>query len=136
MAWQTPKTDWRWVSNEKGDYFNAEDYNRIIGNMEFLRELSAQVNPDFRVNHLDGKDYSSYIYADEFNKIEENLEIITRGMYPYKTADKRVYYPNQPTPNYDELNRVESLLLERFNFVQNQIKGRKTLSFVLGGGLF
>lgn len=132
-----PKTDWKWISNEEGDYFNLEDYNRIIGNIEYLRELSAKVNPEFDTEHLDEKlSYSDYIYADEFNTIEENLTKICKGTFPYTTEQQKTYYPNQPTPDYTELNRIESLLLERYRLLQGQINGRKTLSFRLGGGEF
>lgn len=137
MAWQTPKTDWKWVNNEEGDYFNIEDYNRIIGNIECLREMSVKVNPDFDTEHLDEKtSYADYIYADEFNTIEENLTKICKGTFPYTAEGQKTYYPNQPTPNYAELNRIESLLLERYKLLLGQINGRKTLSFMLGGGAF
>lgn len=137
MAWQTPKTDWKWVDEATGDYFNKEDYNRIIGNIEFLRELSAEVNPDFDIIHLDEKtSYADYIYADEFNTIEENLVRICNGTYPYRADEPKTYYPNQPVPDYTDFNRIESLLLERYELLRGHIDGRKTLSFVLGGGLF
>ena len=35
MAWIEPKTDWT-----SSDYFNAEDYNRIIGNVIYLKAFS------------------------------------------------------------------------------------------------
>lgn len=38
MAWMEPKTDW--VST---DYFNAEDYNRMIGNISYLKTLADEV---------------------------------------------------------------------------------------------
>lgn len=137
MAWQTPKTNWKWISDIEGDYFNKEDYNRIIGNIEYLRELSKKVNPEFSTEHLDEKtSYSDYIYADEFNTIEENLTKICKGTFPYVAEKQNTYYPNQAIPDYTEFNRIESILLERYEFLQSQIDGRKTLSFVLGGGEF
>lgn len=137
MAWQTPKTNWKWINDKEGDYFNKEDYNRIIGNIEYLREMSAKVNPEFDTEHLDEKtSYADYIYADEFNTIEGNLTKICKGTFPYSVEEQKMYYPNQPTPDYAELNRIESILLKRYEFLQSQIDGRKTLSFVLGGGEF
>ena len=131
MPWQTPKTDW-----VKTDYFNIEDYNRIIGNMEVIHELSAEVNPEFEIDHLLEKTYSDYLYADEFNVLESNFSAISKGTYPYVPAEAKSYYANQPTPNYEEFNRLESLLLQRYDYLVNQANGRKTLSFVLGGGEF
>ena len=130
MAWQTPKTNWA-----KTDYFNIEDYNRIIGNIQYLHEVSAEVNPDFDITELDEKvSYADYIYADEFNAIESNLTTISKGTYPYSVAEMKTYYPNQPTPDYAELNRIESLMLERYEYLMGQVQGRRVLSFVLGGG--
>lgn len=132
-----PKTDWKWINDKEGDYFNKEDYNRIIGNIEYLREMASKVNPEFDIVHLDEKtSYADYIYADEFNTIEGNLTKICKGTFPYSVEEQKMYYPNQPTPDYAELNRIESILLKRYEFLQNQIDGRKTLSFVLGGGEF
>lgn len=137
MAWKAPKTDWKWVDEDTGDYFNKEDYNRIVGNIQFLYELSAEVNPDFDIVYLDEKiSYADYIYADEFNTIESNLVAISKGTYPYTAAEQKAYYPNQPTPDYAEFNRIESLLLERYEFLLGQVNGRKRLSFVLGGSEF
>lgn len=137
MAWQTPKTDWKWVNEATGDYFNKEDYNRIIGNIQYLHELSAEVNPEFDIVILPEKaSYADYIYADEFNVLEANLVAVSRGTYPYAAVEQKTYYPNQPTPDYAEFNRIESLLLARYEFLMRQIEGRKTLSFVLGGSEF
>ena len=38
MAWIEPKTDW--VST---DYFNIEDYNRIIGNIIYLKDFADYI---------------------------------------------------------------------------------------------
>ena len=38
MAWIEPKTDW-----VASDYFNIEDYNRIIGNITHLRTLADEL---------------------------------------------------------------------------------------------
>lgn len=131
MAWQEPKTDW-----VNTDYFNIEDYNRINGNIQVIHELSAEVNPEFEIVELSDKTYSDYIYADEFNLIEQNFAAISKGTYPYTVAEAKSYYANQPTPDYAEFNRLESLLLQRYEYLLGQISGRRTLSFVLGGGEF
>ena len=34
MAWQNPKTDWK-----AGDIPTASDFNRIEGNIQYLKEL-------------------------------------------------------------------------------------------------
>ena len=34
MAWVEPKTDWVSI-----DYFNVDDYARIVGNLKYLKNL-------------------------------------------------------------------------------------------------
>ena len=47
MKWQTPKTDWQIRYDENGryagDYFEAEDYQRIAGNIEYLRQMAREL---------------------------------------------------------------------------------------------
>lgn len=137
MGWQTPKTDWKWTDEEHGDYFNKDDYNRIIGNIEVIRELTKEVNKPFETAGMAEKQsYSDYVYADEFNTIEENLAVLARNTFPNTEFEAEMYFANGPTPDYNELNRIESLLLKRYEFLQGQIHGRKTLAFVLGGSEF
>lgn len=131
MVWQTPKVDW-----SAADYLNKEDYNRWINNIEYLHNRSKEVSAGFDMLPMVRKSYEDYPYADEMNAIEDNLYALSQAMYPYSTTVKKTYYANQPMPNYRDFNRIESLLLERYELLQGQIKGRKTLSFVFGGGEF
>lgn len=129
MAWQTPKTNW--VST---DYFNIEDYNRIIGNIAELREIAIQAYPVFSIASMGGeKTYSDYIYADEINTIESNLTTICNNTYPFAIGEQKTYYPYQPATDYAEFNRIESACLTIYQNLQGQLSGKRRLSFVLGG---
>lgn len=129
MAWQTPKTDW--VST---DYFNIDDYNRIIGNISALRELAIQAYPEFSLTDMgDEKTYSDYIYADEINAIESNLTTICNNTYPFSIGTQKTYYANQPATDYAEFNRIESACLTIYQNLQGQLAGKRRLSFTLGG---
>lgn len=129
MPWQTPKTDWKAT-----DYFNIEDYNRIIGNLSYLREMALEVYKRFQMADMgQEKGYSDYIYADEVNAIEANLTAICDNTYPFAVGERRTYYPNQPTPDYAEFNRIESACLLIYNNLTGQIHGRRRLAFTLGG---
>ena len=129
VAWQTPKTNW--VST---DYFNTEDYNRIIGNIAELRKIAIQAYPTFSIASMGGeKTYSDYIYADEINTIESNLTTICNNTYPFAIGDQKTYYPNQPATNYAEFNRIESACLTIYQNLQGQLSGKRRLSFILGG---
>ena len=129
VAWQTPKTNWA-----STDYFNIEDYNRIIGNIAELREIAIQVYPVFSIASMgDEKAYSDYIYADEINTIESNLATICNNTYPFAIGEQKTYYPNQPATDYAEFNRIESGCLTIYQNLQGQLSGKRRLSFVLGG---
>lgn len=129
MAWQTPKTNW-----EKTDYFNIGDYSRIKGNLEYLRDLAIQAYKEFYIEEMAAdKTYGDYIYADEFNLIEQNLETIRSSTYLFEIGKQKTYYPNQPTPDYTELNRIESACLLIYNNLNGQIAGKRRLAFTLGG---
>lgn len=131
MAWQTPKTDW--VST---DYFNIEDYNRIVGNLTELRNLAVIGYKDFDLDKMVvEKTYSDYIYADEINAIESNLTRICNNTYLPDIGTQQTYYANQPTPDWQEFNRIESACLTLYKNLQGQLSGKRRLPFILGGGL-
>ena len=70
MPWVTPKTDWQSI-----DYFNAEDYNRLKNNTQYIYTLYNQrgftlptwenMGPDKAVGDL--------IYKEDYRKILVNL---------------------------------------------------------------
>lgn len=127
--WQDPKTDWK-----STDYFNIGDYNRIIGNVAYLRSMAAEVYPSFNLADMGTeKGYADYIYADEFNAIEGNLAAVVRNTYPFAIGAQKTYYANQTTPDYAEFNRIESACLMIYNNLSGQIVGRNRLAFTLGG---
>lgn len=129
MAWQTPKINWK-----KEDYFNIRDYSRIKENLEYLKSLAVQVYKEFGIAEMAAdKTYGDYIYADEFNLLEQNLEKIRNGTYPFEIGKQKTYYPNQPTPDYKEFNRIESACLLIYENLNGQIAGKRRLAFTLGG---
>lgn len=132
MAWITPKTNW--IST---DYFNIGDYNRIKSNLIWLQGMINQVYPDISIAEMGSdKTYSDYIYADEFNLFETNLAAMKNWIAPMGIGNGFLYSENAPTPDYNELNRIENAILTMYNNLSGQILGRPTLSFTLNGGIF
>ncbi len=130
--WIEPKIDWT-----EDDYFNIEDYNRIIGNLVELRELAVIVYKSFTLEDMgDDKQYQDYIYADEINTIEKNLARLCDNTYPFDVGEQKTYYPNQPTINWEEFNRIESACFMIYQNLQGQIIGKRRLAFTLGGDGF
>lgn len=131
--WQQPKTNW-----QEGDFFNIEDYNRIKGNLNEIRSQALLLWPDFVFEEMGSdKTYQDYgFYADEINRFEANVDHICAGTYPFKVGIRQTFYDNQPFIDWKELNRIEEACRLIYSNVQSRYNGRKTLSFLLNGGLF
>jgi hypothetical protein len=126
--WITPKTDWT-----SSDYFNIEDYSRIVGNIQYLRDFISTLFSDITLESVESeKQYDSMIYAEEINAIERNLEKI--NVYDFDIGETKVYYVNEHTPNFEEFNRIESATLKLYTTIKAQYDVRRRLAFRLGSG--
>ena len=128
MAWMEPKTNWK-----STDYFNAEDYNRIIGNLAYLKENSCV--SDKKMDFVDmgaEKTYMDFIYAREINAIEDNLVTFNLRTYALNIGEKIVYTDNGNTPSYLEFNRIENAMLKLYNELQTHKANLPRLEFTLG----
>lgn len=141
MSWQTPKTDWYGAVEDNvyiGDRFNYTDYNRIKNNLVYLRELAIKMYDEFSINDVgNDKTVAEYFYADEINQMEENLETINSNTLKREYGSAPTYVDNGNTPDYVELNRLESSILDLYDRLTNQSEGRRTFEWNFGvkGGL-
>lgn len=128
-TWTEPKTNWK-----STDYFNIGDYNRITGNLEYLKTLGKRLFHGFpNLDSLgDNKTYTSMIYAREINAIENFLEKLNTGSYIFDIGEKKTYYANQSTPLYTEFNRIESAILLIYKTMTAHEDALPKLSFKLG----
>lgn len=141
MAWETPKTNWYGMTDTNGNYvgdrFNAVDFNRIKNNLTYLRELSIKLYEEFSIVSL-GADRTpaNYFYADEINQLEENLDTINVNTLQRSYGTPPVYVDNGNTPDFDELNRLESAILDLYDRLTNEFEGRRmfTWNFGMKGG--
>lgn len=130
--WQFPKTDW-----QPNDLFNIQDYNRIKGNLEEIRNTALELYTTISFEEMGAdKSYQDYsFYADELNRFEDNLEHICSGTYPFAIGNRtRVYADNTPFIMADELNRIESACLMIYQNLKSGADGRQQLEFTLNGG--
>ena len=129
MAWIEPKTDW--IST---DYFNIEDYNRIIGNIRYLKALAEALFKSFDTLSMgEEKTYVSMIYAREMNAIESNLEIINAKTYGFDIGETQTFQANKSTPLWSEFNRIESACLLIYKTMTAHKNALPRLAFTLGG---
>ena len=131
--WQQPKTDWT-----AEDFFNIEDYNRIKGNLNEIRQQALLLWPDFEFEEMgEDKTYQDYgFYADEINRFEANVDHICDGTFPFSVGERQTFYENQPFIDWKELNRIEEACRLIYSNIQSRYSGRKTLAFTLNGGAF
>ena len=128
MAWSTPKTDWA-----STDYFNISDYARIVGNLKYIQSLASEMYAEITLDELaDTKTYTDFLYADEMNSIEHNLESLNNGTYAFDIGTTQTYSANGATPLYSEFNRIESATLKIKTTLEVQKENIPTLSFTLG----
>lgn len=98
MAWITPKTNW--VAT---DLVNASDYNRIAGNLNFLKSAMRLM----LANLNDDKTISDLPYPGVWNAVEQDLESVNNLSYRFDIGDTQTFYANQPYISAEELNRIE-----------------------------
>lgn len=141
MAWSTPKTDWHGEFVDGvyvGDKFNALDFNRIKNNLVYLRELAIKMYEGFTIHSL-GSDRTpaDYFYADEINKLEENLVTINTNSLNRSYGNAPIYVDNGNVMDFNELNRLEGAILDLYDKLTNEHDGRRTLTWNFGmkGGL-
>ena len=129
MGWITPKTDW--VST---DYFNIEDYNRIIGNIIYLKDFAEELFKALDTLDMgEEKTYVSMIYAREMNAIESNLATINNNTYKFDIGKTQTFQANKSTPLWSEFNRIESACLLLYNTMIAHKNALPRLAFTLGG---
>lgn len=138
MAWTTPKTDWHGaVVNGvyTGDRFNAVDFNRIKNNLIYLRDLAVKVYEEFSITAVGAdKTTADYFYAEEINKMEQNLATINSKTLKMSYGTAPTYSDNGRTMDYAELNRLEGAILDLYDKLTNQYEGRRKFKWNFGMG--
>lgn len=126
--WSAPKTNWK-----PTDYFTYRDFNRIAGNMDYVRAKIEDVigeNTDEYQELSMNKVVNSKPYASEFNKFEENLLLL--NVYDFDIGDKKVYRISGHTPNYEDFNRLESTIEKIKGTLETHKANIPKLAFTLG----
>lgn len=141
MAWQTPKTDWAvhydTAGSYTGDYFNASDYSRIKGNLEYLCTLAATVGPMPADMTIPAVTVASYGYASTFDALERALDkLLAAGVYDPGIAARKTWAGNQAAPLAADINRIENSCLQLYDVLTQQAAARPQLAIKLGMGVF
>lgn len=127
----TPKTNWT-----ANDYINIDDYNRILNNLWYVatQRIGAYYSVDESYELLPDNEvtYSDYPTADKWNLIESKLHALASLTDDIIIFEEKTFYPGGTYITYDELNRIESTILELYNLYERIKRSMVTLPFTLG----
>lgn len=128
----TPKTNWN-----LDDYFDADDFNRIIKNIVELvqesEELFGEMNVPIRT--LDLRSYNGYIYAEDFNDIAKTVSTINQKTYKLPNMSENYgqsYYGNGYAPSAGYFNTIESMISKLHERLKIQKENIPRLAILLG----
>ena len=116
MAYITPKTNWEVrISGGVyvGDFLNASDYTRIIGNIDFIHDAcEAAYGVTIPETSMPSRSINDIPLASDFNTIEDNIQSICENFFfPSTWTTKKTYYTNGQVPLVSDWNRWESTIL-------------------------
>lgn len=127
--WLEPKTNW--VYN---DTINVEDFNRIRGNISYLKEESEKFYKDYgyTLPFVKEMSMSDYAYASYWNSLENALQDIVDNTIDMEVGSMKIFRAYQPYIDFNELNRIEEACLLYYNMFKTQEKTVRRLAFTLG----
>lgn len=135
MEWQTPKTDWKTqydaAGRYTGDYFEAADYNRIVGNLEYLQNLRNTLWPVLSLGFMGKMTQADFAFASDFNLVEENLQKLVASSVDPGIGLFRRWEGNGASPTAADINRIEGGMLALCQMLQQQKDARPKLAFGL-----
>lgn len=127
--WEEPKTDW-----DRQSFFQAEDYNRIKNNLEYLKGQAMELYYAVLSWEGMGEDVTpaDYPYADMMNRIENNLETLAKETYKIDVGEKQQFVPLGAFISAEELNRIEQAEWILHHMLLSQKNCRYRLAYRLG----
>ena len=112
-----PKTNWygKTLSNGQyvGDYFNKEDYERIVSNINTnIRGFEDPCDTTEAFEYFSNGQitYNSIPSYVEFNKIYKNLKIMADSLPSFLNVEftQKTFHANDPFLDFNDLNYIES----------------------------
>lgn len=128
-AFVEPKVNWT-----VNDRFNIQDYNRIKNNLEYLYERAIQILSYFEIFGMGTNitEYSGFWSVEKFNLFETNLDLLNERILRRDFGTKQIFFENGPFIGYEELNRIESAILDMKESLDNLYSGLRRIPFRLG----
>lgn len=118
---------------ESTSKFNWSDYMQFRAMIMDLNSMANELYLNFPIKTMRQiKTYEDYFYAEDFNRIEENLETINKHVFTQDIGKTKTFYDNGQFIKYDELNRLIDGMCTLADMLKNQIKNRRKLEIRLG----
>lgn len=113
--------------------FNWGDYMSFWQGIMELHTMANDLYLGFPIKTMRQiKTYEDYFYAEDFNRIEENLETINKHVFTQDIGKTKTFYDNGQFIKYDELNRLIDGMYTLTDMLKNQMKNRRKLEIRLG----
>ena len=131
--WTQPKTNWN-----TSDRFNISDFNRIKNNLVFVHTWLSDLVGNFSLIDMgeDITNYDGYWEVAKFNAFETNLETLNKHALNRNYGTTKTFYENGLFINAEELNRIESAILDLYGICKGMESGRRRLPFRIGAFKF
>lgn len=130
--WVTPKTDWT-----ADDYFNLDpDYARIKGNIQWIKDFSAQMYADFSLISMGDFTIDGFPADTFLNNIVDNVVALESNLFkPPQDEDMKRYTGGAVGWAAADLNIIESNLLRLHDAMVGQWDLIPTMAFSMGTGV-
>ena len=130
--WVTPKTNWT-----EADYFNLDpDYNRIKGNIQWIKDFSAQMYADFSLISMGDFTIDGFPADTFLNNIVDNVTALEENLFkPPQDGDMNRYAGGSPGWDYRQLNIIESNIRRLHDAMVGQWNLIPTMAFSMGTGV-
>ena len=103
--------------------FNWGDYMSFRQGIMELHTMANDLYLGFPIKTMRQiKTYEDYFYAEDFNRIEENLETINKHVFTQDIGKTKTFYDNGQFIKYDELNRLIDGMYTLTDMLKNQMK--------------
>ena len=127
--WVTPKTNWT-----ENDYFNLDpDYNRIKGNIQYIKDFSTKMYADFPMITMGNFTVDGFPADTILNDIEDNVTKLETNLFkPPGNIDMARYTGGAVGWNAEQLNIIESNILRLHDAMAGQWNLIPTMAFSMG----
>lgn len=132
INWSGSKTNWT-----ANDYFNLDpDYNRIKGNIEYIKEFSEVMYKKFSIIKMGNFTIDGFPTDTFLNNIVDNVSALENNLFKPPADQPMVRYTlGQLSWDAEQLNIIEGNILRLFSSMVEQWNCIPQMAFTMGTGV-